>query len=115
MGQLLADEETGRGGVRRSVAMAVGRHCSEPVCGQPSKTGNVGVAARWGPGNSAGRRWLNLFRIQIPTDFKQNLNPSNFDRSKKDLPELNFFKQNMVVKVLKNGATFSIVTYSDLK
>jgi hypothetical protein len=32
------------------------------------------VAARWGLGNSAGWRRLNLFRIQIQTDFKSNSN-----------------------------------------
>jgi hypothetical protein len=47
----------------RDVIAAVGGRDRPEIagCGRPSKIGGTGVAARWGPSKSAGRRWLNLF------------------------------------------------------
>jgi hypothetical protein len=80
----------GGGGVRHSVAAARNQR-ARVMCGWPSKTGNTGVAAICGPGKSAGRWRLNLFRIQIPTDFKLISNRFKFWLSQKEPSQAQIF------------------------
>jgi hypothetical protein len=72
----------GGGGPRLVTAAACGRHRpdSAGAGGMRAAIQNrcVGVAATWGLGNSAGRRRLDLFRIQIQTYFKSNSNHYKF-------------------------------------
>jgi hypothetical protein len=51
----------------------------------------------------------------IQTRSKIFLIISNLIHSKKGIPKIDFFKENMVVKFLKKGTPFSIGTSPDLK
>jgi hypothetical protein len=58
-------------------------------------------------------KWRSIdFKINL-NRFKQFQNRSNFDQLKNDHPELEKFEENMVLKGLKRGTTFSIGTSSD--
>jgi hypothetical protein len=59
--------------------------------------------------------WFDLIWIQIQLNSNIIQIVSNFDPSRKDLPELKKIEINMVVKLFKKGTTFSIVTSSDSK
>jgi hypothetical protein len=101
-----------RGGRRPAPAL---ERQARVACGRQSKIGDARVASRWGPDNSAGRRRLNLFRIQIQTNCKSNSNRFKLGWPKKDLPELKKFEIKYACEGLEEVNNFLHRNFSRFK
>jgi hypothetical protein len=101
-----------RGGRRPAPAL---ERQARVACGRQSKIGDARVASRWGPDNSAGRRRLNLFRIQIQTNCKSNSNRFKLGWPKKDLPELKNFEIKYACEGLEEVNNFLHRNFSRFK